>query len=412
MQRVTGRKILAFIVLTAITLSAWGTGSAEAPNVGLAAAQVASPPGAGPAPSPSPPGAGPAPSPSPPRPRLFERTILPPPPGASLFPPAVVIRSPVFNAPYGHAFDKAGNLWVANNRPNTVLEFARANLARSGTITPTHTLTATNTGVLDMPHSPAFDAAGNLWVANSHADQVVKYTTNPTTGVRAPSVTATLKLNATTNAVPAALAFDSAGNLWVTDALHDVVLKYTAASLTNGASPLPVTAVTGFGDIGGVMIAFGPSPPGTAGGERLWVPVDSTKTLHGYSAAQLAAPNVNAPGSVTITGAGFAPFSVAFDAAGNMYVADLDGDAVLIYTARQTTISGSGPPAGAIANAVPRNIIGPLGLAFDVAGNLWVGNFFGDRIIKYTKAQLATVLPPAAPATAAPAPAAPAPPGP
>ncbi len=175
--------------------------------------------------------------------------------------PAVVIRCPIFDFPYGHAFDRAGNLWVANDRNNSVLKFARADLATSGTITPTQIVTRTTTGVLVNPHSPVFDAAGNLWVASSRNNQVVKYTINPTTGAATPTITATLRLNTTTIARPSALAFDNAGNLWITDDIHEAVLKYNIASITNGASVMPAKIITGFGEIGGVLHAFGPPPP-------------------------------------------------------------------------------------------------------------------------------------------------------
>lgn len=174
--------------------------------------------------------------------------------------PPVTIRSAAFNKLYGHAFDAAGNMWLASNAANTVIKIAKADLAVTQLVTPANTTNRTVPGILNKPRSPAFDAAGNLWVANSGGSQVVKYTINPTTGTPTPTVTATLKLNPTMNAVPTGLAFDNAGNLWATDSPHGVVLKYTIASLTNGATPLPVTTITGFGAIGGVLFAFDPPP--------------------------------------------------------------------------------------------------------------------------------------------------------
>jgi hypothetical protein len=98
-------------------------------------------------------------------------------------------------------------------------------------------------------------------VASSQSDQVVKYTINPTTGAATPTITATLRLNTTTIARPSALAFDNAGNLWITDDPHNVMLKYNTASITNGVSVMPTKIITGFGEIDGVLPAFGPPPP-------------------------------------------------------------------------------------------------------------------------------------------------------
>ena len=59
------------------------------------------------------------------------------------------------NDPDALAFDASGNLYVANTGGNTVSEFA------PGSTTPTATLTG-----LNDPYALAFDASGNLYVAN------------------------------------------------------------------------------------------------------------------------------------------------------------------------------------------------------------------------------------------------------
>ena len=72
-------------------------------------------------------------------------------PGATRPPPP----SPGCTDPVGLAFDASGNLYVANTDTNTVSEFT------PGSTTPTATLTG-----LDAPDALAFDASGNLYVAN------------------------------------------------------------------------------------------------------------------------------------------------------------------------------------------------------------------------------------------------------
>ena len=56
------------------------------------------------------------------------------------------------------AFDASGNLFVANSGNDTVSEFA------PGSTTPTATLSG-----LNRPIALAFDASGNLFVANDSA---------------------------------------------------------------------------------------------------------------------------------------------------------------------------------------------------------------------------------------------------
>ena len=79
--------------------------------------------------------------------------------------PAVTISAPpsaphALDNPYGMAFDRGGNLWVVGNSAGKVYEYAKWQLARSGSPTP-------RTTISDFPGTPlgdGFDASGDLWV--------------------------------------------------------------------------------------------------------------------------------------------------------------------------------------------------------------------------------------------------------
>jgi sugar lactone lactonase YvrE len=177
--------------------------------------------------------------------------------GAASPAPAVTLSSTALDQPYGLAFDRARNLWVASNATDAVLKFAAGQLATGGALTPA----ATTTGTLQAPRGPAFDAAGNLWVASNGTSQVVRYTVNAMGQPLQPLATGIVRGDDTTPASPSGLAFDNAGNLWVTDSGSDELLKYNVADLTGGATAAtPATVITGFGDIGGVFPAFNPPP--------------------------------------------------------------------------------------------------------------------------------------------------------
>jgi DNA-binding beta-propeller fold protein YncE len=70
-----------------------------------------------------------------------------------------------------------------------------------------------------------------------------------------------------------------------------------------------------------------------------------------------------------------APSGLAFDAAGNLFVASNGDGTVLRIDAAHLTVSGTGADL-TITAMTPSPVIGPLpapaGLAFDGAGNLWV----------------------------------------
>src|SRR5207237_8268266 len=90
----------------------------------------------------------------------------------------------------------------------------------------------TTATTLQFPRISAFDSAGNLWVADSNNNRVLKYAAPITTGEAATVVigqgtftTGTVGTTATTFNFPSGISFDSAGNLWVVDFNNKIVLE-------------------------------------------------------------------------------------------------------------------------------------------------------------------------------------------
>ena len=67
--------------------------------------------------------------------------------------------------PMGLAFDAAGNLYVANHGNNTISK-----------VTPAGAVSTFVSSGLDCPDGLAFDAAGNLYVANNGNNTISKVT--------------------------------------------------------------------------------------------------------------------------------------------------------------------------------------------------------------------------------------------
>ncbi len=82
-----------------------------------------------------------------------------------------------------------------------------------------------------------------------------------------------------------------------------------------------------------------------------------------------ASPRVTTFASMTLDG----PQGLAFDAAGNLYVANGANNTISKVT-----------PAGAISTFVSSGLSDPEGLAFDAAGNLYAANDYAFSVSKVT----------------------------
>jgi len=79
--------------------------------------------------------------------------------------PTVSTFFSTLNDPAGVAFDAAGNLYVANELSNTISK-----------VTPAGAVTTFVSSGLSYPAGLAFDAAGNLYVANEGSNTISKVT--------------------------------------------------------------------------------------------------------------------------------------------------------------------------------------------------------------------------------------------
>ena len=91
----------------------------------------------------------------------------------------------------GIGFDSDHNLWVANSDNNTIVEFAPSSLKTTGSSTPAVTIGATD-GSLSGPVGIGFDAKGNLWVANFKGDTVVEFLRSQIMSSGSPTPTVTI----------------------------------------------------------------------------------------------------------------------------------------------------------------------------------------------------------------------------
>jgi sugar lactone lactonase YvrE len=309
--------------------------------------------------------------------------------------PAVVTVNDTAKASVTYAMQAGtGGLWVANSgSPQSVDRYSSAQLSKSAAAAST-----TSLGTGDpRPFGVAFDDWGNLWVALSHGNLIAEYTVSQLSATNL-AATAAFTLDGNGGALnqPAGIAFDGNGNLWVANAAANTVVEFSASQLATGGtlsvgssgSPAAfVTIAASAGSLDGPLgIAFDFN-------NNLWVANGNGGTVVEFAAGQLAASGTPTP-AVTLrdsVGSIVGPIGIAFDVAGDLWVANgnTGHNTVVMFAASQLTANGAPIPV-VVLSANAGSLASPAGLAFDNSRNLWVANAAAPTVVQFTPQQLAS----------------------
>jgi len=316
--------------------------------------------------------------------------------------------------PTAVAFDQKGDLWVVDNANNRVLEYLPPfSIGETATLVIGQTSMggtgdSAPAGGLYGPSALAFDSSGDLWVVDQGNNRVLEFTPPFTTGQLASLVigqpTFGGYIGQTTRGgmnIPAYLAFDSSGDLWVTDSGNNRVLEYTVP-LTKGESASLVIGQPDFAtsDPGaGAKGLFGPLGIAFDSGGNLWVVDGSNHRVLQYvspfSTDEVASLVIGQASLTPKTGTGSTsldPYAMTFDSAGNLWVSNFNRTVV-----QYTTPFSSGEAAGQVLDqkgagsnttTTGSELFDPQGVTFDGGGNLWVADNGHGRVVEYGDAVL------------------------
>lgn len=290
-----------------------------------------------------------------------------------------------FYNPQGICTDAAGNMYVADAVNSVIRKITPAGVVTTlaGTGTSGYTDGAGNVAQFYYPAGVAVDAAGNVYVADMGNNMIRKVTSAGVVSTLAGRFSGGyLDATGTTAAFksPTGVAVDATGNVFVADAGNNCIRKITSAGVvTTFAGNVSKGQVDATG-----TAAYFNAPNSLA--------FDAAGNLYVADSGNFSVRKITSAGVVTTIAGNyilkttvFTPTGICVDGTGNIFIADANGQ---IFEITATTniiraLAGSTTTTGLVngtnANAAFNS---PRSLTTDATGNIFVADMYNNVIRK------------------------------
>lgn len=301
-----------------------------------------------------------------------------------------------FLKPNGVTLDSTGNIYVADTNNHAIRKITPDGVVTTLAGRPGVAGHVDGPGAdarFALPFNTAFDGSGNLYVADgaTHTVRKIDLAGNVTTLAGSPGQEGSNDGTGMTArfAYPHGVGVDPAGNVYVSDWLNWSIRKVTPEGVVSTFAGLP--GDYGSWDGAGLAARFDlPADVAIDKAGNLFVADSGNSTIRKITPDGIVttlAGTVDSPGNQDGLGSAARfnwPKGIALDTTGNVYVADTNNS-----TVRKITPDGM---VTTVASGSAETFQNPEGIAVDLAGNIYVAHITFGWICKITPAGDVTVI--------------------